>query len=144
VRGRLSSLSVSARLVGPAWLSKSGGMFAPLLIIGGALGGLGGQWLPAGDPGLWTRMAMAGMMGGTMRSPVTGMFFTRRISASSVTPAARCATRFRAGPERRQTGIRLALRATFPRFPRHPVFVVINRKWRATAVYLAIVIIRVG
>ena len=46
-----------------------------MLIIGGALGAFLGPWLPAGDPGLWAMVAMAGMMGGTMRSPLTGMFF---------------------------------------------------------------------
>ena len=53
----------------------SGGVLAPLLIIGGALGALLGQWLPVGDPGLWAMVGMAAMMGGTMRSPLTGMFF---------------------------------------------------------------------
>ncbi len=31
----------------------SGGVLAPLLIIGGALGAVLGQWLPVGDTGLW-------------------------------------------------------------------------------------------
>ena len=53
----------------------SGGVLAPLLIIGGALGALFGQWAPAGDVGLWAAVGMAAMMGGTMRSPLTGMFF---------------------------------------------------------------------
>lgn len=53
----------------------SGGVLAPLLIIGGALGALIGQWLPVGDPGLWAMVGMAAMMGGTMRSPLTGMVF---------------------------------------------------------------------
>jgi H+/Cl- antiporter ClcA/CBS domain-containing protein len=53
----------------------SGGVLAPLLIIGGALGALFGQWLPGGDIGLWAAVGMAAIMGGTMRSPLTGMFF---------------------------------------------------------------------
>jgi len=53
----------------------SGGVLAPLLIIGGALGAFVGLWLPVGDIGLWAMIAMAAMMGGTMRSPLTGMFF---------------------------------------------------------------------
>jgi CIC family chloride channel protein len=53
----------------------SGGVLAPLLIIGGALGALCGQWMPIGDVGLWAAVGMAAMMGGTMRSPLTGMFF---------------------------------------------------------------------
>ncbi|HEY2799855.1 MAG TPA: chloride channel protein [Chthoniobacterales bacterium] len=53
----------------------SGGVLAPLLIIGGALGAGIGQFAPAGDVGLWAMVGMAGIMGGTMRSPLTGMFF---------------------------------------------------------------------
>ena len=53
----------------------SGGVLAPLLIIGGAMGALVGQWAPAGDVALWAAVGMAAMMGGTMRSPLTGMFF---------------------------------------------------------------------
>ena len=53
----------------------SGGVLAPLLIIGGALGALMGQWLSIGDPGLWAMVGMGAIMGGTMRSPFTGMVF---------------------------------------------------------------------
>ena len=53
----------------------SGGVLAPLLIMGGALGALIGQWLPGHDAGLWTLVGMAAMMGGTMRSPLTAMVF---------------------------------------------------------------------
>jgi chloride channel protein, CIC family len=58
----------------------SGGVLAPLLIIGGALGAWLGQWMPVGDPGLWAMIAMAAMMGGTMRSPLTGMIFVLELS----------------------------------------------------------------
>lgn len=58
----------------------SGGVLAPLLIIGGALGGLLGQLLPGGDPGLWALLGMAAMMAGTMRSPLTGMIFTLELT----------------------------------------------------------------
>ena len=69
----------------------SGGVLAPLLIIGGALGGFVGQWLPVGDPGLWAMVAMAGMMGGTMRSPLTGMFFMLELTADfNALPALLC------------------------------------------------------
>lgn len=53
----------------------SGGVLAPLLIMGGALGALVGSWIPVGDPGLWALIGMAAMMGGTMRSPLTAMVF---------------------------------------------------------------------
>jgi chloride channel protein, CIC family len=52
----------------------SGGVLAPLLIFGGCLGWLEGQLLP-GDAGVWALIGMAAMMGGTMRSPLTGIMF---------------------------------------------------------------------
>jgi H+/Cl- antiporter ClcA len=53
----------------------SGGVLAPLLIMGGALGAFAGSWIPVGDVGLWALIGMAAMMGGTMRSPLTAMVF---------------------------------------------------------------------
>jgi CIC family chloride channel protein len=53
----------------------SGGVLAPLLIMGGALGALFDLIVPVGDPGLWALIGMAAMMGGTMRSPLTSIVF---------------------------------------------------------------------
>src|SRR6058998_2908650 len=53
----------------------SGGVLAPLLIMGGALGALEAHWIPSGDPGLWAALSMGAMMGGTMRSPFTAVAF---------------------------------------------------------------------
>jgi len=53
----------------------SGGVLAPLLIMGGALGSIAGRWLPAHDAGLWALVGMGAMMGGTMRSPFTAVAF---------------------------------------------------------------------
>jgi len=53
----------------------SGGVLAPLLIMGGAVGALFGGLMPAGDAGLWALIGMAAMMGGTMRSPLTAIVF---------------------------------------------------------------------
>ncbi len=53
----------------------SGGVLAPLLIIGGALGAICGQWIPVGDASLWAMIGMAAMMGGTMRAPFTATVF---------------------------------------------------------------------
>ena len=53
----------------------SGGVLAPLLLMGGALGALGAPWMPGGDPGLWALLGMGAMMGGTMRSPFTAITF---------------------------------------------------------------------
>jgi H+/Cl- antiporter ClcA/CBS domain-containing protein len=52
----------------------SGGVLAPLLIFGGCLAWLEGLVLP-GDAGAWALLGMAAMMGGTMRSPLTGILF---------------------------------------------------------------------
>jgi CIC family chloride channel protein len=53
----------------------SGGVLAPLLMIGGSIGALFGLGIDSADPGLWAMVGMAAMMGGTMRSPLTGMIF---------------------------------------------------------------------
>jgi CBS domain-containing protein len=53
----------------------SGGVLAPLLIMGGAIGALFGALVPIGDPGLWALIGMAAIMGGTMRSPLTAIIF---------------------------------------------------------------------
>jgi H+/Cl- antiporter ClcA/CBS domain-containing protein len=53
----------------------SGGVLAPLLIMGGGLGALFGDVAGGGDPGLWALLGMAAMMGGTMRSPLTAIIF---------------------------------------------------------------------
>jgi H+/Cl- antiporter ClcA/CBS domain-containing protein len=53
----------------------SGGVLAPLLIMGGALGALFGHFMPVGEVGLWALLGMAAMMGGTMRSPLTAIVF---------------------------------------------------------------------
>jgi CBS domain-containing protein len=58
----------------------SGGVLAPLLMIGGALGALLGTSLGVPDPGLWAMVGMAAMMGGTMRSPLTGMIFVLELT----------------------------------------------------------------
>lgn len=77
IGGALLGLVIAKALVWAVSLGSgtSGGVLAPLLIIGGAMGALVGQWMPAGDVGLWAAVGMAAMMGGTMRSPLTGMFF---------------------------------------------------------------------
>ena len=82
LRGELVGAAIVGLLVAKALVwsialgsGTSGGVLAPLLIIGGALGALVGSWLPVGDVGLWALIGMAAMMGGTMRSPLTAMVF---------------------------------------------------------------------
>jgi H+/Cl- antiporter ClcA len=72
----------------------SGGILAPLLILGGCAGFLIGQYLP-GDPGFWAMIGMAGIMSGVMRAPMTGALFaaelTNHLSALPETIAAAAA-----------------------------------------------------
>jgi len=58
----------------------SGGVLAPLLMIGGMVGALESHWIPMGDPGLWAAVSMAAIMGGTMRAPLTAAIFTLELS----------------------------------------------------------------
>src|SRR5208283_2934866 len=53
----------------------SGGVLAPLLMMGGALGGLLSSFLPNEGLGFWPLIAMGAILGGAMRSPFTGVVF---------------------------------------------------------------------
>ena len=53
----------------------SGGVLAPLLMMGGALGGLEAMILPNEGAGFWPLISMGAILGGTMRSPFTGIVF---------------------------------------------------------------------
>jgi len=87
LRGELIGLVVIGLLIGKALVwsislgsGTSGGVLAPLLIMGGALGAIEARWIPIGDAGLWAMISMAAMMGGTMRSPLTAMVFTLELT----------------------------------------------------------------
>jgi len=53
----------------------SGGVLAPLLMMGGALGGLEAMFLPHEGVGFWPLISMGAILGGTMRSPFTSVVF---------------------------------------------------------------------
>ncbi len=53
----------------------SGGVLAPLLMIGGAVGGVEAMFLPAEGVGFWPLISMGAILGGTMRAPFTGIVF---------------------------------------------------------------------
>ena len=53
----------------------SGGVLAPLLIMGGVVGSLFGNLLSPDSTGTWALVGMAAMMAGTMRAPLTAMMF---------------------------------------------------------------------
>jgi H+/Cl- antiporter ClcA len=61
----------------------SGGVLAPLLIIGGAMGTALAGLMPAADPGFWALLAMSATMGGTMRAPLTATFFAVELTGNS-------------------------------------------------------------
>jgi CIC family chloride channel protein len=53
----------------------SGGVLAPLLLMGAAMGAMEAEWIPAGDASLWAAVGMAAMMSAAMRVPLTGIVF---------------------------------------------------------------------
>lgn len=58
----------------------SGGVLAPLLVMGGALGGLEAMFLPHEGVGFWPLVSMGAILGGTMRSPFTGVVFVLELT----------------------------------------------------------------
>lgn len=73
----------------------SGGVLAPLLIMGGAVGVMLTSVLPTASPGFWPLIAMAATMGGTMRAPLTATFFAVELTGNThilVPLVAACAT----------------------------------------------------
>jgi H+/Cl- antiporter ClcA/predicted transcriptional regulator len=58
----------------------SGGVLAPLLMMGGALGGVEAWILPHEGVGFWPLVSMGAILGGTMRSPFTGVIFSLELT----------------------------------------------------------------
>jgi CIC family chloride channel protein len=58
----------------------SGGVLAPLLMMGSALGVLEAHFLPAHGTGFWPIVSMAAILAGTMRAPLTAMIFAIELS----------------------------------------------------------------
>lgn len=58
----------------------SGGVLAPLLMMGAALGGIEGMFLPHFGQGFWPLVSMGAILGGTMRSPFTGIIFALELT----------------------------------------------------------------
>ncbi|HEX8687513.1 MAG TPA: chloride channel protein [Pyrinomonadaceae bacterium] len=87
LRGEVVGAALVGLLVGKSLVwsvalgsGTSGGVLAPLLIMGGALGAFESRFIPVGDAGVWAIIGMAAMMGGTMRSPLTAMVFTLELT----------------------------------------------------------------
>jgi len=58
----------------------SGGVLAPVFMIGAALGALEGLVFPAVAPGFWAVIGLAAVVGGVMRSPLTGVVFSMELT----------------------------------------------------------------
>ena len=82
LRGEMIGAMVAGLMIAKAlvWAialgsGTSGGVLAPLLMIGGAMGAILAQWIPGGDAGLWATVGMAAMMAGAMHAPLTSVIF---------------------------------------------------------------------
>jgi CBS domain-containing protein len=82
LQGRLSLGLILAILIVKAIIwsfslgsGTSGGVVAPLLMMGCALGGILSPLLPYEGAGFWSLIAMAAVMAGAMRAPLTGVVF---------------------------------------------------------------------
>jgi len=58
----------------------SGGVLAPVFMIGAALGSLLAYVFPPVAPGFWALMCLAAVVGGVMRSPLTGVVFAMELT----------------------------------------------------------------
>ncbi len=58
----------------------SGGVLAPLLMMGAALGGIEAGFLPHEGLGFWPLISMAAILSGTMRAPFTGIVFALELT----------------------------------------------------------------
>jgi CIC family chloride channel protein len=61
----------------------SGGVLAPLLIMGGALGAMEAHFIPFADAGFWALIGMSAILGGTMRAPLTATFFAVELTGNT-------------------------------------------------------------
>jgi H+/Cl- antiporter ClcA len=53
----------------------SGGILAPVLMMGAAIGGILGHLVPESSPGVWALIGLAAALGGVTRSPFTAIVF---------------------------------------------------------------------
>jgi H+/Cl- antiporter ClcA len=61
----------------------SGGVLAPLLMLGAGLGVILGPHMPGGHPELWPLVFMAGTLGGMMRAPIMAVMFAFEVTHDS-------------------------------------------------------------
>jgi H+/Cl- antiporter ClcA/CBS domain-containing protein len=58
----------------------SGGVLAPLLMMGAALGGVEAAFLPSAGVGFWPLVSMGAILAGTMRAPFTAILFALELT----------------------------------------------------------------
>jgi CBS domain-containing protein len=58
----------------------SGGVLAPLLMMGAALGGVEAMFLPGEGAGFWPLVSMGAILGGAMRAPFTAIVFALELT----------------------------------------------------------------
>ncbi|ADJ63097.1 CBS domain-containing protein [Herbaspirillum seropedicae] len=61
----------------------SGGVLAPLLMLGAGLGLVLSPWLPGGSDGLWPLVCMAGVLGSVLGAPLTAIVFAFGLTHAS-------------------------------------------------------------
>jgi H+/Cl- antiporter ClcA len=61
----------------------SGGVLAPLLMLGAGLGVVIGPFLPGADPLLWPLVCMAATLGGMMRAPIMAAIFAFELTGDA-------------------------------------------------------------
>ena len=85
--GKLALATLAAVAVGKlvVWAialgsNTSGGVLAPLLMIGAAVGGIFGHVLPGSGPGTYALLGMAAALAGVTRSPLTSVVFALELT----------------------------------------------------------------
>lgn len=88
LRGEVAGIPLLLAIKTSIWLialasGTSGGVLAPLLIIGCALGSVESHWFTGATPAAWALISMGAIMGGMMRSPFTAILFSFELTHSS-------------------------------------------------------------
>lgn len=80
--GALALLLVTKLVIWSGGLGSgtSGGILAPILIMGAAIGGTLGHIFPGATPGTFALLGMAGSLAGVMRSPFTAIVFSLELT----------------------------------------------------------------
>ncbi len=61
----------------------SGGVLAPLLMMGAGVGAIVGPYMPGGDPTVWPLIFMAAALGGMMRAPIMAAVFAFELTGDA-------------------------------------------------------------